>query len=479
MNIRSIHFRLALWHSLLLAAACAILGGLLYATVREYLNDALLETQSRRARQIAETLLADAPRTGEAYVAREIELLYAPELGDRFIRVTRSDGSVLYVSGPPDDQSFDPTAVPPATLGNRAEFTRLERLRDGRSLLVAAFRAAAAGGKSYLVEVGTSAGPIDRFARRLLVVLILGAPVVIALALLGGSFLARRSLGPVARIAERAENITQHNLSERLPVARTGDELERLAIALNHMITRLDDAFGNSKRFVADASHELRTPLTVIRGELENLAGDNRLPQDLRDRVGSTLEEVERLGNIVQKLFALSRLDAGEAQSEWVRLDLAALAGATSDQMLLLAEDRRIAVTRETDTPVFVMGDRARLKQVVVNLFDNAIKYTPPGGAVHIRASCADGRAVLEFADTGVGIPQESLPLVFERFYRVDRDRAAGEGGAGLGLSIVRSICAAHGGRVEVESNPGSGSQFRIYLPLAPDRIVQGGTQSI
>ena len=469
MNTRSIRFRLAVWHAVILAGACAVLGGLLYVTVRAYLNDALLETQSRRARQIAETLLADAPKTGEEYVAREIRLLYAPELGDRFIRVTRADGSVLYLSGPPNDQSFDPAAVPPARAQNRAEFTRLERLGDGRSLLVAAFRAAAAGGKSYLVEVGTSAGPIDRFTTKLLLVLVLGAPAVIALALLGGYFLARRSLGPVVRIAEKAENITQHNLSERLPVSRTGDELERLAIALNHMITRLDDAFGNSKRFVADASHELRTPLTVIQGDLENLAGDPRLPQELRDRVGSTLEEVERLGKIVQKLFALSRLDAGEAQSEWVRLDIAALAGATSDQMLLLAEDRKIGVVRETDTPVYVMGDRARLKQVVVNLFDNAVKYTPPGGSVHIRAFVEGGRAVLEIADTGVGIPPESLPLVFERFYRVDRDKSAGDGGAGLGLAIVRSICAAHGGRVEVESVLGSGSRFQVSLPLAPD----------
>jgi signal transduction histidine kinase len=220
---------------------------------------------------------------------------------------------------------------------------------------------------------------------------------------------------------------------------------------------------------VADASHELRTPLTVIQGELENLAGDTRLPEELRDRVGSTLEEVERLGKIVQKLFALSRLDAGEAQSEWVRLDLAALAGTTSDQMLLLAEDKRIKVTRETDSPVFVMGDRARLKQVIVNLLDNAVKYTLPGGSVHIRVSASGASGMVEIADTGIGISQEAVPLVFERFFRVDHDRSAGDGGAGLGLAIVKSICGAHGGRVEVESAPGSGSRFRVFLPLAAD----------
>jgi heavy metal sensor kinase len=462
-------FRLAVWHTALLAAAFGVLGGLLYATVKEYLDDSLLETQARRARQIAETLVANAPRTGEEYVVREIKLLYAPELGDRFIRVTRANGGVMYVSGPPNDQSFDPAEVPPANAENRAEFTRLERLHDGRSLLIAAFRAATAPGDSYLVEVGTSAGPVDRFARHLLALLAVGIPLVMALAVVGGYFLARRALEPVAQIAVKAENITQHNLSERLPVAKTGDELERLSIALNRMITRIDDAFVNSKRFVADASHELRTPLTVIQGELENLAGDPRLPEELRDRVGSTLEEVERLGKIVQKLFALSRLDAGEAQSEWVRLDLAALAGSTSDQMLLLAEDKKIKVTRETDSPVFVMGDRARLKQVIVNLLDNAVKYTLPGGSVHIKVSARGANGIVEIADTGIGIPREAVPLVFERFFRVDRDRSAGDAGAGLGLAIVKSICGAHGGRVEVESARGSGSRFRVLLPLASE----------
>lgn len=467
MNTRSIRFRLAAWHAALFAAVFALLGGLLYVTVRQYLGDTLLETQTRRARQISETLLANAPRTGEDYVVREIKSLYAPELGDRFIRVTRGNGSVLYVSGPPNDQSFDPAKVPPAAPRNAAEFTRLEKLDDGRSLLIAAFRAATSEGGQYVVEVGTSAEPVDRFTRHLLALLALGIPLVVAMAAAGGYLLARRALNPVEQIATKAEMITQHNLSERLPVAHTGDELERLSIALNHMITRLDDAFSNSKRFVTDASHELRTPLTVIQGELENLASDASLPADVRDRAGSTLEEVERLGKIVQKLFALSRLDAGEAQEEWVRLDMAALAGATSDQMLLLAEDKNIKVAHETNTPVFVMGDRARLKQVVVNLLDNAVKYTPPGGSVHLKVYAGPGQGILEITDTGVGIPSEALPLVFERFFRVDRDRSSAEGGAGLGLAIVKSICVAHGGRVDVESAVGFGSRFVVTLPLA------------
>jgi two-component system, OmpR family, sensor kinase len=469
MNTRSIRFRLAAWHAVLFTAVFTILGALLYVSVKDYLDDTLLETQGRRARQIAETLLAHAPHTGEAYVVSEIEALYSPELSNRFIRVTRKDGSVLYSSGPPNDQSFDPSRVPGLKIESPAESTRLERLDDGRSLLIASFRAATAAGSPYLVEVGTSAEPVDRFARHLLMLLMLGLPLVLAVSAAGGYLLARGALKPVERLAMKAESITQHNLSERLPITNTGDELERLSVALNHMISRLDDAFGNSKRFVADASHELRTPLTVIQGELENLAADSHLPAELRDRIGSTLEDVERLGKIVQKLFALSRLDAGEAQEEWIRLDLASLAGSTSDQMLLLAEDRNIAVTRDTGNPVFVMGDRARLKQVVVNLLDNAVKYTPPGGSVHLKVDGASGRGVLEITDTGAGIPAAALPLVFERFFRVGRDRSLDADGAGLGLAIVRSICVAHGGRVDVESVVGSGSRFVVTLPLAPE----------
>jgi heavy metal sensor kinase len=467
MNTRSLRFRLATWHAVLFAATFAVLSALLYVSVREYLDDTLLETQGRRARQIAETLLANATRTGEPFVVSEIKALYSPELSDRFIRVTRKDGSALYVSGPPNDQSFDPSRVPALRPESSAESTRLEKLDDGRSLLIASFRAATAEGSPYVVEVGMSADPVDRFARHLLALLALGMPLVLAVAAAGGYLLARKALKPVEQLALKAEIITQHNLSERLPLTDTGDELERLSVALNHMITRLEDAFSNSKRFVADASHELRTPLTVIQGELENLASDAHIPAELRDRIGSTLEDVERLGKIVQKLFALSRLDAGEAQSEWIRLDLASLAGATSDQMLLLAEDRNITVTKDAGTPVFVMGDRARLKQVVVNLLDNAFKYTPPGGSVNLRVHEASGRGVLEVTDTGVGIPVDALPLVFERFFRVDRDRSLEGDGAGLGLAIVKSICVAHGGRVEVESAVGSGSRFILTLPLA------------
>jgi signal transduction histidine kinase len=190
----------------------------------------------------------------------------------------------------------------------------------------------------------------------------------------------------------------------------------------------------------------------------------------LREGLGghaSALEETERLGRIVESLLAISRLDAGEARMERARVDLAELAASTTEQMRLLAEDRGIALRCDAQQAVEVNGDRSRLKQVVVNLLDNAIKFTPAHGAVLVRISAADDNAVLDVHDNGPGIPASALPHLFERFYRVDKARSRQMGGSGLGLSIVKSICAAHGGRVNVESSEGKGSRFRVELPLA------------
>jgi heavy metal sensor kinase len=467
LNPRSVRFRLAAWHAVVLTAVFVLLGGLLFARLTSYLETTLLETQARRARQIGETLIAAIPKTGEASVAGEIERLYAPELSGRFIRVSREDGSLLYVSGPPNDQTFNPAGIPLARpSGPGPEFVRKAAAAGGGTLLIAAFHVATPGG-GYLVEVGTPADPVEGLVRQLVLLLVVCLPVVVFVAAAGGYVLVGRALRPVDGIAGKAELITQHNLGERLPVASTGDELERLAESLNRMITRLDDAFQNSKRFVADASHELRTPLTILRGDLEDLMQDPRAQGDLTDRLGSLLEEVERLSKIVDRLLALSRLDAGEAQSEWSRINLATEASATVEQMALLAEDRHLTITCEAQGPVSVDGDRARLKQAVVNLIDNAIKYTPEGGAVHVRVTTAGRQAVLEVADTGVGIPAAAQPHVFDRFFRVDPSRSRNPDGAGLGLAIVRSICSAHGGVVEVESALGHGTRFRIKLPLA------------
>ncbi len=467
MNTRSLSFRLVTWYASLLTVVFVLLGTLMYFDLRRFLENDLRETQARRAQQIADTMVPHIGATGESAFAYDVKDRYEPEVNDRFIRVTRHDGTVVYASGMPKDQSFDPTHLPALEPSAEKEFSRKLRLPDGDEMIIAAINYTTADHQQYLVEVGVPLAPVSTMLGHLFVQLSFGLPVALAIAILGGYFLVRRSLRPVEEIAHKAEQITHHNLSERLPVSRTGDEVERLSISLNRMISRIEDALQNSKRFVADASHELRTPLTVLRGELENLGRDSRFDKSTRDMIGSMLEEVERLTDIVEGLVALSRLDAGEAKMEWVKVDLAELAATTADQMNLLAEDKGISVQCAPVQKVVVEGDRSRLKQVVVNLLDNAIKYTPGGGSIQLNVSRQNGHAILDVTDSGIGIPADAVPHVFDRFFRVDKARTRNEGGAGIGLSIVKSICTAHGAEVEVESAVGKGSRFRVKLPLA------------
>jgi heavy metal sensor kinase len=467
MNTHSLRFQLVAWYAGLLTGCFILIGAATYVVLQSSLVGALQETQLRRARQVGQLLLDEIRGPGEARVGEEVQARYAPDLNGRFVRITRGDGSLLYLSSAPKDQTFVPAEVPPPSWSSHTETARQVPLPGGRKILLTASEVQTAGGARYLVETGAPMDDVQAHLRQWLMFLLVVLPVVAMLAVGGGAFLVKRALSPVDRIAASAQRISSQNLSERLPVTRTGDELERLSIALNHMVQRLDEAFQYSRRFMADASHELRTPLTVLRGELESFIQEPTLASEWRERLGSALEEVERLTGIVEGLFAISRLDAGEAAAEWVKLDLARLTAATADQMSLLAEDKNIQVTCSAAEPVWVEGDQARLKQVVVNLLDNAIKYTLQGGAVALSVSAIDSKAVLEVADNGIGIPAESLSRVFDRFFRVDQARSRELGGAGLGLSIVKSICTAHHGRVEVSSLPGQGSRFRVELPLA------------
>jgi heavy metal sensor kinase len=475
MNVRSLKFRLVAWYGGVLTIVFVLLGVLILLLLRRSLEANLFDAQARRARQIADTLVAHVSRDSEQGLRGQVETLYSPEVNDRFIRITRADGQLIYASGRPRDISFDPAQIPPLVgAAAAANATRTVTLPGG-ALLVAARAARGADGTGYRVEVGTSAAPAEATLARVLLLLAVGLPVAVCVAVAGGFLLVRRSLEPVQRMARKAEEITLHNLNERLPAVESGDEIEQLSVSLNHMISRLQDSIDGSKQFIADASHELRTPLTVMRGELEGLAQASALAPEMRETLGSVLEEVARLGEIVESLFALSRLDAGGTPVEWLRFDLAELAATTAEQMSLLAEDKQVRVECTSVPGVTVEGDRARLKQVIVNLLDNAIKYTPSGGRVSLSVRREGGYAILDVSDDGVGIPAEALPHVFKRFYRVDDSRSRDQGGAGLGLAIVKSICAAHGADVEVASTPGKGSTFRVRQPLAGDACARMG----
>jgi heavy metal sensor kinase len=467
LNTRSLKFRLVVWYAGWLAILLVSFGGFSYVTLDYHLNKDMREALARRARQVAEA--ARRSPNDWQQLGKTIHETFAPEANSRLTRVTIDD-SVAYLSGDPVDGSFHPKLVPPASVQSDHESFARRSLQDGTMLFVVTL-GRSVDGKHFTIEEGSSTQSIDTVLQERLIALVFGLTFLVIVAVLGGFALVQRALAPVDKIIKSAEQISSRNLSEHLPVPATGDELERMSVSLNGMIRRLDEAFEQTRRFVADASHELRTPLTILHGELEEMVKQNSQNPELQNLAGSALEEVNRLKKTVEALFALSRLDAGEAQQEVLPVDLGELVTTTTDQMCLLAEDKKILIDCRCSHAVMVQGDRARLKQVVVNLLDNALKYTPPGGRIDVSVTAHDRQARLQVADNGIGIPNAALSHVFDRFYRADKARSREMGGAGLGLAIVKAICLAHNGRVHVESEEGAGSRFTVELPF----FIQSG----
>jgi signal transduction histidine kinase len=391
-----------------------------------------------------------------AQLAQLMEQRFAPEAQDRFIRISEK-GRVLYQSDVPDGtdlSGLESHLSSSAEVVSGAQFGSLYLDRHTYAL-----------GRS---RITIDSGQSDRFAagveHNLTRSLLLGMPVLLILAALGGYLLMRSSLRPLERMIDAAEAITFNNPEMRLPLANTGDRLGTLGLALNRMLDRLDSAYRHANRFSVDAAHELRTPLAIVRGELELISKVDLVPA-MRDALKTVTDEVTRMSEMVDNLGMMSRMERLWGKQAHAEFDLFALTRETMDQMQLLAQEKQIEFSPLAGNPTLVAGDRNRLKQLIVNLLDNAVKYTPAGGRVSVGVRQHGHRAELVVSDTGIGIAREHQKNVFDRFYRVSTDR--GVSGSGLGLSIVQSICSAHGGTVAVESTEGEGSSFRVELPLS------------
>ncbi len=318
--------------------------------------------------------------------------------------------------------------------------------------------------RPFFVRVAVSEASARAIVRQMWLEVLGLSLAVLALGALGGFWIARRALAPLSHLATRAERITAEQLHERLPVAGVSLELDQLASAFNETFARLEGSFEQLKRFTADVSHELRTPLTALRAVGEVALRGRHDAEGYREVIGSMLEEVDRLTRLTDELLTLARADAGEARLRREAVDVAALAREVAEHLAVLAEEKeqRIVVAA---LPAVVQGDRTVLRQALVNLAVNAVKYSPPRTAVRIEAGRRDGAVVLEVADEGPGIAPEHRERIFERFYRIDKSRSREMGGTGLGLALVKWAAEAHGGRVELDSEVGRGSTFCVVLP--------------
>ncbi len=465
MNSGSIHFRLTVWYAGVLAGVLVLFSIAIYAGVDRFLKRNLHDSVAKDAQEVGSIVREYANERDESAIGREVGEHFSPENADRAIRVLDQNGRQVYLSGP--GKMLPPWPGAPA--GDQAYDTTYPSA-GAPGALVRTQEVLADSGKKYFVQVAASQAYNDDILRDLLGVLAVALLLATAIAVTGGFFLIRSSLRPLDSMAVRAQKITSRSLYERMPLSNTGDELQQLSISLNRMIERLEEAFHHISRFSADASHELRTPLTIMRGELEAAVQNSKIDPEAREALGTVLEETVRLSKIVDQLLAMSRLDAGEAFLEMSRFDFSELVRTTVEYMRLLADEKKLSLKVEAMEAVYVEGDQSRLQQVVVNLLDNAIKYTPEGGSVSVNVRAETDKAVLAVTDTGIGISEEGQAHIFERFYRTDKARSRQMGGTGLGLSIVKSIGAAHGGRVSVQSAEGNGSSFRFEIPRLADK---------
>jgi heavy metal sensor kinase len=317
------------------------------------------------------------------------------------------------------------------------------------------------------LQIGTGLGIVEESLNELRTLLLVFSPLALLSVAMLGWFLAGRTLAPVENLTRAMRRINVDSLSERLPVGSSGDELTLLSASFNAMLERLEEPFRKIKQFSGDASHELRTPLTILRGETEVALRWAKTPGEFRKILTSGMEEIDRMSRIIEDLLLLAKSDAGQKPLTIKEMSLSDLLQELYLQGRSLAQPKAIELVLHPNVTeeIRILADEMRLRQVFLNLIANAVNYTPDGGRVEISLSVSETEAIVKVADTGIGIPAEHLPHIFDRFYRVDRARNREDGGTGLGLAIVDSFVKAHGGRVEVSSVPGEGSAFTVFLP--------------
>ena len=385
------------------------------------------------------------------------------QVQERLLEILSPDGSILYRNERLGDRGLG--GAPFAGEGERGYSGRSDKMSDGTRIILVS-RKYDLGGQTILIRVGYSQDLIWNQVKGTLLILILASPLVLAGTAYAGYKTVGRTLEPVTKMANRAEQINSERLNERLPVGASDDELAHLARVFNAMLARIEQSFEQLRRFTADASHELRTPLAAIRSIGEVGLQEAATPVEYRDTIGSMLEEVNRLTTIVESLLTLSRADAGQIQMQVSVFPLMALVRESAALLEVLIEDKHLALTVTGDENAGVQADRLYVRHAVVNMLHNAVKFTPAGGSIHVRVECKeDSRVEFSVQDTGPGIPAGKLGNIFERFYRADEARTGDNNGAGLGLSVAKWAVEANDGEVGVVSSAGAGATFWIRLP--------------
>jgi two-component system, OmpR family, heavy metal sensor histidine kinase CusS len=456
MKSLSIRLRLTVWYTAVLSLALILFSvALRYSLARQLRRD--LDDSLRNQAHGLEEYLQIEEQDNAPNLAHEIDEYSRSMPSDHLLAAYNLAGQPVYVS----------------TLGLNQLADRGERQRStwrirwmNRSYLATVHKIPLREG-AFTVFLAISSEPIEHALERLNMLLAVIVPGFLAAGALGGYWLSRRALSPVQRITEKARSIGVNNLSERLAVPETRDEIQHLAETWNDMLERLESAVAKISQFTADASHELRTPIAIIRFAAERALRRSRTEAEYQETLLQIQNESERMTGLIEDLLYLARADSGAHLIEKNEIDLAELVRTTCSDFEPLASAKRIALEQTVpDESVAVLGSDSALRRMLRILLDNAIKYTPAGGSVSVRLQRENGQVLLAVSDTGIGIPEQSQLRIFQRFFRADPSRNKESGGYGLGLSIARTIAHQHSASIQMQSKAGSGSTFSIAIPI-------------
>ncbi|MBZ5682499.1 MAG: heavy metal sensor histidine kinase [Acidobacteriia bacterium] len=463
MRKLSIGLRLTLWYLAIFALAQLVFGAGMWFVLRNHVYDLVEDDLEGQVDDLEKFLQAQRKDVSVAKLQEEVQQTYVLEHSGDYLQVYAGNGVWIYRSAFLQQHPLPP--VDPAAV---RDTSFEDRKLDGRPFRFVTHKSQA-NGLTLTVQTGV---PSDDALETLAAVrryLLMFAPLLFLVAAAGGYWLSRRALSPVDSIVQTARAISGTNLNSRLKSLETGDELQRLSDTLNEMLDRIESAFLRITQFTADASHELRTPISLVRTEAELALRRPREEAEYQESLRHILFEAERATSLIEELLALARADSGREMLHLHPVNLHATLCGMVDSWRRVATIRNLQFSASLGgADSFVLGDEAALRRVVNIILDNAFKYTPSPGTVKLSLAQKGDKAVIAVEDTGIGIPAEEQSRVFERFYRVDKARSREMGGAGLGLSIAQWIVQQHHGGIEVNSEPGKGSTFRVELPLAP-----------
>ena len=456
--------KMTLWYMVTFLISSLIICTFLYLGLRYRLLKEIDQFLLDETKEM-EKVLSQEPQETNFLMRFEDEVM-ARKYYPFFFQILDPKGEPLYVSGGFREIGYELQDRVLTNARNRKE-TLEEINSDGGRI---AFRIISTpvyrdGRLIEIIQLGTQLHYVKRNLSHFRDNILIALPIILVFGTLGGWVLARRSLSPIGYIAVKAQSITSQNLSERLIVRGTGDEMDDLIRTINAMIARLESSFKRMAEFTADASHELKTPLCAMRGEAEVLLLKERKAEEYQEGLAHFIEQFDHLNQMINDLILLSKLDTTEVALKMAPLRLDLLIKDLCNFFQVLAEQKNIALEIGTLEEVTVIGDKIRLQQLFTNLIDNAIKYTMQG-AIRVAAKKDEDAVAIKIVDTGMGIPEEEREKIFKRFYRMDKSRSRETGGVGLGLSIAEWVVHAHHGRIEVDSEINRGSTFTVYLPL-------------